>query len=129
MKTGIEELRELVKAFDRCSEDFLSRFTVAELLKLRAAWKLAEWDYYPDQWTEHQVKEALRGRVPQWDENGRPFERPRARRKLAGVVMVGALLGCGDADSTPPHSPDYAGAIVCNDAGAPVGCVPDRGSK
>jgi hypothetical protein len=66
--TGIEELREMLACLEHCKEDFLVRFTTKQLFQLWRSWKSSEWDFYPDQWSERQVKEALRGKAPRWDD-------------------------------------------------------------
>lgn len=66
-KIGIEQLRAVVKAFGDVNESFVQRFSVSQLIRLHEAWLLCDWDFSPDTWTERQVKEAMRGTVPQWD--------------------------------------------------------------
>lgn len=91
-RTGIEDLRRLVMNFNYCRESFLERFTIAELVKLHHAHQGCAWDFFPDQWTERQVREALRGRIPTWDpatekptyDPPRPRGSYRARRPSVG---------------------------------------------
>jgi len=71
--TAIEFLREMIKAFDWVNESFNMSFTVEELIKIRKAWLVCEWDFYPDQWTERQVQDALNGIIPKWDHNEQPI--------------------------------------------------------
>lgn len=71
-KFGIETIRQAVTLFNDCSETFNQQFTATELLQLAAAHQASDFDFYPDQWTERQIKEALRGIVPQWDDNEQP---------------------------------------------------------
>ena len=80
MKTGIDALRGAVLAFNNVREDFLQQFSAQELLTLYAAWMACEWDIWPDQWSDAQVKAALRGEVPRFDDDGRPLRPRRARR-------------------------------------------------
>jgi len=66
---GIELLRYAAKLFDKCNETFNGKFTVGELLIIAAAHKECKWDYFPDQWTEQQIAEAImHGAVPEWEE-------------------------------------------------------------
>lgn len=74
--SGIKQLRDAVGAFSRVKEDFLTRFTCAQLLTLWRAWKASEWDFYPDTWEERQVNRALTGIVPTWDKDERPTYPP-----------------------------------------------------
>lgn len=71
-KSGIDHLRLLVKNLDYCNESFNEQFSAAELLKIHRAWMLSGWDIYPDTWTARQIKEALAGKSPNWDERERP---------------------------------------------------------
>lgn len=68
-KTGAQELRAAVKAFDYCNESFLDQFTSEELIKIYRVLQKCEWDFLPDTWTKRQVKEALQGKVPRWDDS------------------------------------------------------------
>ena len=73
---GIDELRTAVEALNNCNETFLNGgqkpFTAEQLLKIWRAWKACAWDIFPDQWTDRQVKRALRGIVPTWDAEMKP---------------------------------------------------------
>jgi hypothetical protein len=60
----IDDLRRLVAVMNCCNESFLQRFTIDELVRVFSAHQRCEWDFYPDQWTEAQVQQALRGEVP-----------------------------------------------------------------
>lgn len=72
---GIELLRKVVNFFNHCNETFNYRWTPEELVKLaQACWK-SEWDIFPDEWTERQLYEALNGRAPQWEIQGRPHHK------------------------------------------------------
>lgn len=64
---GIEELRHLVGNFDACNETFNQRWTVDQLIVIHRMWIESGWDIFPDQWTERQLREALRGIPPNWD--------------------------------------------------------------
>lgn len=60
---------------------------------------------------------------------------PSCRRRwgITPTVVVATLalvaVACGDASEPEPSEPGYAGAVVCDDSGAPTRCVPDRGAK
>jgi hypothetical protein len=77
--SAIEDLRGVVRLFDGCREGFNERFSAPQLIKLWRAYKASDWDYAPDQWTPRQVREALRGIPPQWDEDCKPKHTPRKR--------------------------------------------------
>ena len=73
---AIDRLRALVRRWGSVNETMCQRFTLRELCDLDRMWMLSGWDFYPDQWTERQVREALKGRPPQWDDDERPkYER------------------------------------------------------
>lgn len=69
---SIDVLRDAVTAFGWCNETFNQRFRVEDLLIIRRCWLAAEWDFFPDQWTQRQVKEALKGIVPRWTTDEKP---------------------------------------------------------
>jgi len=69
---GIDKLRKMVNCFDYCRESFNERFSVKELSSIFDAQTKSDWCYLPDEWTERQVLDALKGIVPQWDEEGNP---------------------------------------------------------
>jgi len=71
--TGIDELRDLVTAFNACREDFNTEFTTEQLLQLWRMWLATEADVYPDEWTAAQVTAALAGVVPRWDAQEHPI--------------------------------------------------------
>ena len=69
MKTreGIELLRYAVKLLDDCREDFNTRYSAAELLRMAEAMPRLEWDMWPDQWDQRQIREFLEGgHIPDW---------------------------------------------------------------
>jgi hypothetical protein len=66
-RSGAEELRLMVRNFDRCRESFLDAFSLEQLVTIHRAWLASAWDFFPDSWTERQVTEALQGIPPQWD--------------------------------------------------------------
>lgn len=71
--TGIELLRQIVGNLNFCRESFLDRFDPEQTVKIGRAHLLAEYDIFPDEWTEAQVQEALAGKVPRWNESGEPI--------------------------------------------------------
>ena len=90
-QTAIEILRDMVAGFDRCDESFNDRFTLPELVRIWDAWAQCGFDYYPDQWSDRQVREALRGIAPNWDDRGAPaFDKDRAstRRVMPSMPTV-----------------------------------------
>lgn len=72
-RSGIDFLRDLVESMSYCREDFLERYSVEQLIAIREAWMASKWDLYPDQWTDAQVKAAIAGWVPNWDEREKPI--------------------------------------------------------
>lgn len=59
-------LRLYMGNLDHCREDFLDKFTTDQLVQIARMHVASEWDFYPDVWTERQIKEALRGKPPNW---------------------------------------------------------------
>lgn len=72
-RTGADTLRIIVRNMDNTTEDLNTRFTVAELIAIYSAHLASEWDFYPDQWEERQIQEAIQGKVPRWDASERPI--------------------------------------------------------
>lgn len=70
--SGIQKMRDMVKVFSNCNETFLNRYRIQELIKIYRMWLKSEWNFYPNKWTERQVREALRNQAPMWDINGKP---------------------------------------------------------
>ena len=70
--TGAELLRKVVMNMDTTTESFNDRFTAMQLVQLGRMLLASDWDIYPDQWTARQVKQALRGWPPHFDENEKP---------------------------------------------------------
>lgn len=70
--SAIEHFRLMVQNFNGCTESFNERFSAVQLLAIHRAWMLSEWDIYPDSWTARQVREALKGLPPQWDNDEKP---------------------------------------------------------
>jgi hypothetical protein len=72
-ESGIETLRKVVKLFDWCNESFNSTWTIEELIALAHICWDSGWDFFPDQYTERQLHEALKyGIKPNWDDHEKP---------------------------------------------------------
>lgn len=69
---AIDRVRRAVRALSACSESFLQRFQIVELMQLHRAWVYSEWDFLPHSWTPRQIEQALCGVAPHWDENELP---------------------------------------------------------
>jgi hypothetical protein len=85
----IEFLRDLVAAFNSCREDSIDSLSIEELVNIYRCWLQCGWDYYPDNWTLRQIKEATRGICPDWDDNGKAVYAPdrRADRRVPYVSL------------------------------------------
>lgn len=87
-REGIELLRYAVNLLGDCNESFNARFNTTELIRIADACQRCEWDMYPDQWSERQIRECVRrGIVPQFREDERgaivPVYAKRARKPKA----------------------------------------------
>jgi len=70
LKTSIDMLRYAVRLFDTCREGFNQRHSAEDLLKIASAMNRSEWEIYPDEWEERQVREAIDlGIAPDWKED------------------------------------------------------------
>ena len=88
---AIEILREMIAAFDQVNEEFNWRFTLPELVRIWDAWNQCGWDFYPDQWSDRQVREALRGIAPDWNDREQPVfaaDRKVSRRVTPSMPTV-----------------------------------------
>jgi hypothetical protein len=73
--TGIEVLRRAVAMFNDCDETFNQQYTTEDLLKIAVCQLKSEYDYYPDQWTKKQLRDAIHlGKAPRWDDKEQPIE-------------------------------------------------------
>ena len=72
-RSGADLLRLVVRNMDGTSEGFNDRYTAAELLRIFTAQLESAWDFSPDEWTSRQVREALAGKPPRWDDQERPL--------------------------------------------------------
>ena len=62
--SDIDFLRSMISNFNYCSEDFLCRYSVNELVAIRKAWLACQWDIMPDQWSKDQIESAIRDGTP-----------------------------------------------------------------
>ena len=81
-RSGADELRLIVSNLNATREGFSDSYTAEQLIQIGRMLLASEWDIYPDQWTARQVKEALKGRPPTWDDQERPtYDAPKPRRR------------------------------------------------
>lgn len=66
--SGAELIRVTHSNLDVQNETSNERFTAEQLLTISRAHLRCEWDFYPDQWSARQIREALRGVVPRFKE-------------------------------------------------------------
>jgi len=104
-RTGAEELRLIVENMNITREDFNDRFTAEQLVQIGRMLLASEWDIYPDQWSDRQVREALAGKPPRFDARERPVYHDNSTRiqcfcgnvadrvvpwpELCGVMVIG----------------------------------------
>lgn len=92
---GIEKLRRAVKLFDACNESFNYKFTPEELLRLAEASLKCKWDFFPDQWTERQIRECLQFNiVPDWEEDEFGVAIPKYSKESDTSFHVGVSWTC-----------------------------------
>jgi len=72
-RTGPEELRLIVSNMNYNNEGFNEHYTAEQLIQIYRMQIASGWDFWPDEWTTRQVKEALAGIVPQWNDNEEPI--------------------------------------------------------
>ena len=82
-KPAIEHLRLIVQNFDSLNETFNQRFSFDQIIAIHKAWMLSEWDINADRWAARQIREAIRGIPPRWDENEEPVYAARKRAPRA----------------------------------------------
>jgi hypothetical protein len=84
----IEKMRMAINTFAYCNETFLQRYNVKQLMKIHSIMVSCEWDFLADQWTERQLREALKGIVPKWDDNEKPVYAKliRSTKKNIGLL-------------------------------------------
>lgn len=78
---GVEKLRRAVRILDNNSESFNYRFTAHELLAICEALLRSEHDISPSEWTDRQVREAIKGIPPKWGEDFRGNLKPVYTKK------------------------------------------------
>jgi hypothetical protein len=90
----IDLLRHMVNSFDWCDESFLEHKTIPQLLNIYQCWMRCGWDIMPDEWTQRQVMEAMRGICPDWVEQRGVGLKPvfHADRKETRKVTVFRLV-------------------------------------
>lgn len=79
--TGMEQLRAMMGGLNNCQESFLDRYKIPQLIKIYRMWLKSAWDFAPDTWTERQLREALKGIVPNWNDDEKPIYIKRVRSK------------------------------------------------
>jgi hypothetical protein len=79
--TGGDELRLIVRNMDSTRESFNDSYTTEQLIQIYRMQLASEWDFYPDQWTARQVREALAGKVPRWTDDEKPLYAEPPERK------------------------------------------------
>lgn len=89
----IDMLRHMVQSFDRCNESFNDDKTIPQLINIYNCWMRCGWDIYPDEWEPKQVREAMRGICPDWNETSTRlipvYAADRAEtRKITAVSIV-----------------------------------------
>lgn len=68
----------------------LCDLSAEQWLRIYDAYHECGWDFTPDQWTDWQIKGALRGVVPQWDENERPIDQ-RTTKEVSAESRANAV--------------------------------------
>ena len=92
---GPDRLRRVVSNMDHVRESFNERFTPLQLVaiyealaasEIYEALAASEWDIYPDAWSPRQIREALQGVPPDFDEEGRAvYPMTGARKRILGA--------------------------------------------
>ncbi len=73
LATGGDELRLIVQNVNTTRDGFNDNYTTEQLIQIYRMQLASEWNFYPDQWTPRQVREALAGKPPQWDAEEKPM--------------------------------------------------------
>ena len=68
---AIDQARRMVALFDTCRESFNTQYTLLQLSAICDAASRSSWDFFPDEWTSRQIREALRGIAPDWKEDAK----------------------------------------------------------
>jgi hypothetical protein len=64
----IERIRALVRFFSSHSESWNSQWSISELVAIHDAYQRSEWLIEPRLWTDRQIREALLGIAPNWED-------------------------------------------------------------
>lgn len=76
MTTGFQYIKNVVRLFaaDSCTEAWLARFSVSDLMRLYDVDKQSDFDIPPWRWTYNQIRDAIMtGDIPNWDANLKPI--------------------------------------------------------
>lgn len=66
-RSGADQVRQVRRIIDSWNETFMDPFSFAQLHQLVRMHVASDWDYYPDEWADQQVHEALvHGYPPRW---------------------------------------------------------------
>jgi hypothetical protein len=90
--TGAEQLRLIVSNIDHMSETFLDMYTLEEIVQLYRMCLLSGFDVYPDQWTRRQVRAALQGIPPSWDNDEKPVYLKGKERRTAKTSKIKSAM-------------------------------------
>lgn len=129
--TAIERIRHLANVSGDVRESLWDDLTRDQIFAIFDAWMASGWDFYPDQWTERQLQDALAGIVPQWDNNEEPIYPPeptrvlneRAKRiasKAIDILRRTATIAFNDIDSLDPEHVEAMHINAANNIGHAV---------
>lgn len=89
-RSAADTLRLIVSNMDNTTESVNDRHSLPELINVYLAHIECGCDFYPDQWSLEQLEgAALRGEIPEWDENGRPIPSTRTLGRCSGCWTIG----------------------------------------
>jgi len=88
--SGAEQLRLIASVINNVTENFSDKFTLEQLIRLAFMAILSEYDFLPDQWTDRQVRDALQGYPPRWDDDEKPVYLDILERKDAMIGKIGS---------------------------------------
>lgn len=107
MRSAPELLRLIVRNLGNEPEAFLERFTVSELVAIGRAQLAADWEIPPHRWTPLQLRAALKGQVPRWNNEGQPVEEPEPAHRFGPfpatllALVLALVLGVGACGGEP----------------------------
>lgn len=88
---GIDLLRYTVSMLSVCNETFNQKFSAEELIQIARMVRVQEWDVYPDRWAPRQIREALKGIPPRFNDDMTPLytiiRRKAPKRKALGKTF------------------------------------------